>query len=136
MGWVALSSEYARLVGSSGPPASGYWQRLLPTIRSDVPDVYVDGLATFCAEAREIERGYVCAVRVERDGAEPEQRLMFCVKLRSPVSAPEDSREVRRRLFALLSRSRPEIARTLGLGVMADRAVDLWERTALRVYNS
>lgn len=101
-----------------------------------MPEIYIDALARFCAEVPEIERGYVCAVRVQHEGTEPEQCLRFCVKLRSPVNAPEDSRETRRRLFALLSRSRPEITRTLGLGVMADRAVGLWERNAFCVYTS
>lgn len=121
---------------SNGRPTSGHKQRLLPTVRADVPDSYVDALTAFCVEVPEIERGYVCAVRVDHDGAEPEQRLSFCVKLRAPVTTPADSRDAMRRLFALWSRSQPEITRALGFGVMADRAVDMWDRHALCVYSS
>jgi hypothetical protein len=50
------------------------------------------------------------------------------------VSEPHDSRETAEALFARLSQSQPDLARRLGFGVMADRAVAAWEANALRVY--
>jgi hypothetical protein len=78
----------------------------------------------------------VCAVLVEREGAEPEQRLGFCVKLHSPVSEPEDSREAVRRLSSEFWKAHPETARAVGYGVMADRALLAWERNGVCVHPS
>lgn len=99
-----------------------------------MPAEYVDALARFCADAVGVERGYICAVGVDRDGAESERRLTFCVKLDAPVSEPQDSREAALGLLTRLSQSEPDLVRELGFGVMADRAVAAWEAKAIRVY--
>jgi hypothetical protein len=116
------------------PLPGGRVERLLTTSPEDVPAEYVAALARFCAGAVDVERGYVCAVKIERADGESMQRLTFCVKLVAPVSEPHDSRETAEALFARLSQSQPDLARRLGFGVMADRAVAAWEANALRVY--
>ena len=117
------------------PLPSSHRERLLPTSPDDVPTDVFDALTQFCGESPEVERGYVCAMLIERDEAEPERRLSFCVKLRSPVSEPQDSRHSALALLARLSTSHPEIARAHGFGVSADRAVAAYEANAVRVYD-
>jgi len=143
-----LSGPAGRALAARGPywsetdgwtrelQASRRSERLLPTSRADVPDSFIVPLSRFCGDAPEIERAYVCAVKIEQQGTEPEQRLRFCVKLRASVEDFDDSREVIDGLRALLSRSHPEITRALGFGVMTDIAVAAWEHKALRIYNS
>jgi hypothetical protein len=116
------------------PLPGGHSEQLLPTSVQDVPPEYVEALARFCADATEIARGYICTVEVERDGAETERQLKFCVKLDALVSEPQDSRETSFALVTRLSESQPHLVRELGFGVMADRAVAAWEAKALRIY--
>jgi hypothetical protein len=94
----------------------------------------VDVLARFCAEAVNVERGYICAVSVERAGAEPERRLKFCVKLATPVREAQDSRAASLNLLTRLSELERHAVNELGFGVMADRALAAWEANALRIY--
>ncbi len=116
------------------PLPGGHVERLLTTSAEDVPAQYVAALARFCAGAVDVERGYVCAVTIERGDGESMRRLKFCVKLVAPVSEPHDSRDTAATLFARLAQSQPDLTRRLGFGVMADRAVAAWEANALRVY--
>jgi hypothetical protein len=116
------------------PLPGGHAERLLTTSVEDVPAEYVAALARFCADAVDVECGYVGAVSIERDDGESMRRLRFCVKLVTPVSEPHDSREAATALLARLSQSQPGLVRELGFGVMADRAVAAWDANALRVY--
>ncbi len=118
----------------SPPLPPGFRQRLLPTPPELVPSSYVDALRAFCATVPEIETGYVCAVERTSDGAEPVQRLSFCVKLVSSVDTPDDSRDASMAIAVKLGDSYPELVRELSCGVLADRAVPAWQELALCVF--
>jgi hypothetical protein len=116
------------------PPLPGFRQRLLPTPPDIVPVHYVAALRSFCAAIAEIEAAYVCAVEIDREGAEPDRALRFSVKLVSPVDTRDDSRA---ELFAIamsFGESHPELMRELGCSMLADRAVPAYEQFGLRVY--
>jgi hypothetical protein len=117
------------------PPKGGHVEQLLDTAPNDVPTDYAVALGRFCSVTPGVERGYICAVRIEREGVDPEDVLKFSMKLETPVSEPEDSREAALSVLKALSRSEPQLLRELGgVGVLADRAVPAWEARAVRVW--
>lgn len=109
-------------------------QRLLPTTPDDVPPDVRDELGAFCADAPEVEAGYVCRVERVRPGREPQASLSFILKLARPISVPEDARSETRAVCDRFIRQHPRLARQLGVGVLADRAVPAWEKNAQKVY--
>jgi hypothetical protein len=111
-------------------------QRLLPTGPEEVPDTVRDELHAFCADVPTIEAAYVC--RVERGWAdrEPERRLQFSVKLAQPIRQPDDAQSEKRALCNRFIREHPDLARQLGVGVLADRAVPTWDKHAQKVYTT
>lgn len=109
-------------------------QRLLPTTPDDVPPDVRDELGAFCADAPEVEAGYVCRVERVRPGREPQESLSFIVKLARPISVPEDARSETRAVCDRFIRQHPGLARQLGVGVLADRAGPAWEKNGQKIY--
>ena len=110
-------------------------QRLLPTTPDDVPPDVRDELGAFCAESPEVEAGYVCRVERVWPGREPQESLSFILKLARPISVPEDARPETRAVCDRFIRQHPNLARQLGVGVLADRAIPAWEKNGQKVYS-
>ncbi len=91
-------------------------------------------LCAFCADADEVEAGYVCRVEWLYPGSEPEERLSFAMKLVVPVTDRGDARAEQEAVVSRFIGEHPDLAATLGVGVLADRAVRAWEMNAQRVY--
>lgn len=109
-------------------------RRLLPTTPDDVPPDVRDELGAFCADAPEVEAAYVCRVELTWPDREPEQRLQFSVKLAQPVRERDDAQPEQRALFHRFIRQHPDLARQLGVGVLADRAGPAWEKNGQKIY--
>jgi hypothetical protein len=109
-------------------------KQLLPTSLEMLPPILVDSLRAFCAGADEVEAGYVCLVRVDRADAERVERLEVAVKLKRSVAGPEDLRGASVVLAGELAKTHPNLARDVGLIVLADRAVLAWTKLGQRVY--
>ena len=111
----------------------GHREQLLATTPDDLPSGYADALEAFCRDTGSVARGYVCAVEVTRE-AGPERQLRFSVKLSQTVAEPADAHDVLLSLLSKLGESHLPLMTELGIGVLADRAVDAWEAKAVRVY--
>jgi hypothetical protein len=109
-------------------------RRLLPTGPEDVSATVRDELHAFCADAPAIEAAYVCRVERVWPGREPERRLEFSVKLAQPIQEPDDAQPEKRAVCHRFIREHPDLARQLGVGVLADRAVRAWDTHAQKVY--
>lgn len=110
-------------------------RHLLPTGPEDVSATVRDELHAYCADAPAIEAAYVCRVeRVWPGGREPERCLQFSVKLAQPIREPDDAQSEKRAVCHRFIREHPDLARQLGVGVLADRAVPAWEEHAQKVY--
>ena len=72
--------------------------------------------------------------RVLQDRAQFEQR--FIVKLAQPIAGPDDARSETRAVCDRFIREHSDLARELGVGVLADRAVLAWDKNAQKVYPS
>ena len=110
-------------------------RRLLPTKPDDVARDVRDELGAFCADAPEVEAAYVCRVEQIWPGREPEQRLQFSVKLAQPVRERDDAQPERQAVCHRFIRQHPDLARQLGVGVLADRAIPAWEKNGQKVYS-
>ena len=109
-------------------------ERLLPTELGEVPADVRDELSAFCADAPEIEAAYVCRVERIRPGHKPDQRLQFMIKLAQPIREPDDAQPEKRALSHRFIRQHPDLARQLGIGYLADRAVPAWDKNAQKIY--
>ena len=109
-------------------------RRLLPTTPDDVPPDVRDELGAFCADDPDVEAAYVCRVELIWPGREPEQRLQFSVKLAQPVRERDDAQPEQRALLHRFIRQHPDLARQLGVGVLAERALPAWQKNAQNVY--
>ena len=93
-----------------------------------------DALSGFCATSPEIDTAYVCRVERIWPDARTDQRLSFIVKLTQPIREPDDAQSEQRAVCDRFIRQHPELARELGVGVLADRAVPAWDKNAQKVY--
>src|SRR4051794_34973131 len=112
----------------------GSRQRLIPTPPDALDPALADAVADFCEHSPEVESAYVCLVEKERDGREAERVLQLKVKLRKTVEQPDDSRPETLELLGRLAERHLDVARTLGFGVLAARAVPTWERRGLQLF--
>lgn len=110
-------------------------QRLLPTTPEDVAKVRAE-LRAFCSGVPEVDAAYVCRVERVWPGREPRQSLQFIVKLAQPIAGPDDARSQTRAVCDRFIREHPDLARELGVGVLADRAVHAWDKNAQKVYGA
>ncbi len=111
-------------------------RRLLPTAPEDVSPSVHETLSLFCADAPEVEAAYVCRVERVWPDREPEQALSFAIKLTTPIREPGDAQPEQRFLSDRFIRQNPDLARELGVGVLADRAVPAWEKNAQKIYGA
>ncbi|HET8741427.1 MAG TPA: hypothetical protein VFM41_02300 [Gaiella sp.] len=109
-------------------------QRLLPTSPEDVAPTVRDELGAFCEDESEVEAAYVCRVERVWPGREPQQSLSFIVKLAQPIAGPDDARSETRAVCDRFIREHADLARELGVGVLADRAVPAWDKYAQKVW--
>jgi hypothetical protein len=93
----------------------------------------LDDLRAFCEGDEDVEAGYVCSVEQSKDDS-TWNALRFEVKLRFPVDAPGDSRDVSPKLAKQFHERHPELMGEVGLRVLADRAVPAWDKNALRLF--
>ena len=118
----------------TGDRPAAHQQRLLATTASDVEPHVHDALNRFCAASSGVEAGYVCRVEQVWPDGKATERLSFMLRLDMPVRERGDGRP---ELFAIANRfavEHPDLAGSLGIGVLADRAVAAWERNGVRVF--
>jgi hypothetical protein len=113
----------------------GFQQQLVATQAGEVSDDALDGLRRFCEASPEIEAGYVCAATQSNHSGEGTRRLKFCVKIAAPVYEPGDGGDVPRDLFQRFAEATPDLARSFGFGVLADRAVAAYEKNGIRIFS-
>jgi hypothetical protein len=115
-------------------PPMGFQQHLLDTSAEDVPPSVRTALRDFCEATPEAQAGYVCRVERVRDGADPERELHFAVKLARHVDRPDDARADSLAVLTRLRERDVELAKDVGLTVLADRAVPAWEAKGQRIF--
>ena len=64
------------------------------------------------------------------------ERLHFCVKLVVPVAEPRDAADASMSLTDRFSSAHPDLFRQVGFGILADRAVQAWDRFGVCLYSS
>jgi hypothetical protein len=114
--------------------AGAHQQRLLKTDPDEIDPHVRAALGEFCAFAPEVEAAYLCRVELTFPGGTQAERLSFTVRLSTPVNKPGDGSA---ELITLANRfvaEHPDLAGTLGIGALADRAVPAWEKNAVRVF--
>jgi hypothetical protein len=111
-----------------------YHPRLLPTTEADIPPNVFASLGSFCATCPEVDRGYVCRVERLAAGVDPLERLAFAIKVVTPVDAPSDGVVESRNVLERFSRENRDLAEEVGLTLLADRAVPVWENQAVRIF--
>jgi hypothetical protein len=109
-------------------------EQLLPTEADAVDRSAVDEIRGFCEGSPQIEVAYVCSVERTCEGEEPEKALRLSVKLVTPGDGSDDGREQQLSLFKRFAQTHPEVARTLGFGVLTDHAIPAFERYGLVIY--
>jgi hypothetical protein len=110
-------------------------QHLVATDADAIPQLEAASLRDFCGRTPGVEAGYVCRVAGIALGADAHQRVAFAVKLSTPVAEPGDGASAAsRNVLTRYSSELPDLAKRLGLTVLADRAVAHWDANALRVY--
>jgi hypothetical protein len=116
-------------------PLGSAQERLLATSSDDVPVAMRDALREFCDGTSEIEIAYLCRVERSRPGAAPQTTLQFAIKLARRVDGPDDAYAESVAVLTRLSEQHPDLAKELGLSVLADRGVGAWEAKAERVFD-
>lgn len=111
-------------------------RRLLATAPEDVSPSVRETLSVFCAAAPEVEAAYVCRVERVWPDRKPEQTLSFAMKLTTPIREPGDAQPEKDAIRHRLIRQHPDLARELGIGVLADRAVPAWQKNAQKIYSA
>jgi hypothetical protein len=109
-------------------------QHLVATDADAISERDAASLRDFCARAPEVQAGYVCRVVGTAPGADAHQRVGFAVKVSAPVAEPGDGASASQSVLARYSSELPDLAKCLGLTVLADRAVAQWDAKALRVF--
>lgn len=107
----------------------------MATQADEISDEAVDALRRFCERSPEIEAGYVCAAVQSDDAGQTVRRLKFCVKITLPVYERGDGGDVSRDLFQRFVKATPDLARSFGFGVMADRAVAAHEKNGINIFS-
>jgi hypothetical protein len=82
-----------------------------------------------------VERGYICRVERRVGGLEPETGLHFAVKLTTPIDSPRYGGVESRAVVERFSRLHGDLVESLGLAVLADRAVSAWEARGVKVFD-
>ena len=113
----------------------GFQQQLVATRADEVSDDDVDALRSFCEGSPEVVAGYVCAALQSDDAGETIRRLKFCVKLTVPVYERGDGDDVARDLFQRFVETAPDLARSFGFGVLADRGVAAYATNGISIFS-
>jgi hypothetical protein len=109
-------------------------QRLVKTDPDEIDPEARAVLDEFCASGPEVEAAYLGRVEMMFPGGERAERWLFMVRLATPVNEPGDGRAEMMALSRRFVAEHPDLAGTLGIGALADRAVPAWEKNAVRVF--
>jgi hypothetical protein len=121
---------------SSPPPLPpSFHERLVATEVQAVDAETVEAIRRFCAASPEVDAAFVCFTERQHEGDELVTSLRLSFKLREPVNQPSDARASHLGLLSRLTSAEPDVAKALGCGVLADRAVPAWETNGVRVFS-
>ena len=114
--------------------ARSHQRRFIKTDPDEIDPHVRASLGAFCASAPEIEAAYLGRVEMTFPDCERTERWSFMVRLSIPVNKRGDGRAELMTLANRFVATHPDLAGTLGIGALADRAAPAWERNAVRVF--